>query len=56
MDATIGTLSRTKVIRDFLSADTMKPVTLTEFMEFWKACAEPAREQYYNEVLALQTA
>jgi hypothetical protein len=46
-------IPRTTLIKNFLSLNSSKPVSNSEFMEFWKACSEDERNQFAQEVYAL---
>lgn len=47
------TVPRTTAIKNFVNEGSSRPVTNSEFMEFWKACSEDERTQFANEVIAL---
>lgn len=47
------TQSRTKPVLEFLRKDASRPVTSTEFMQFWQSCNEADRQRFYDESVAL---
>lgn len=45
-----------KHVRDFFNTDTNRPVTMTEFSDFWKSCTNEQKEDYKAQVGALVNA
>lgn len=43
-------------VRKFIDKGATIPVPTSEFMEFWKACSLEERQQFNDEVLALEAA
>jgi hypothetical protein len=45
-----------KHVRDYFNTDTDRPVTMTEFSDFWKSCTDEQKADYKAQVGALQGA
>ena len=39
-------MSRPIAVKTFFSKDTTRPLSNTEFMEFWRACSEAERAEF----------
>lgn len=39
-------MTRVMAVKAFFEKDTVRPVTNTEYMTFWKACSDNERREY----------
>jgi hypothetical protein len=42
-------MTRVMAVKAFFEKDTVKPLSNTEFMAFWKACSEEERKDYGDQ-------